>query len=87
MATVTPEQAGKYRQLAPTLRIAVPGKGEREQSRPRRNGSDNGPFVDSDTEPTVIELEAGDPVDVPWLLAVGAIAPLPPASAPEPIVP
>ena len=80
-AVVSAEQAGVYRQFAHKIRIQNrPGETDRLSERPRHEKSRR--YLDSDAEPTLIELREGDPVDVPFLLAIGGIAPYrPPTKA------
>ena len=73
MASVTAEQAGVYRQLAHKLRIQKAGTPDRVSERPRHERTRR--YLDSDAEPTLVELREGDQVDVPALLAIGGIAP------------
>ena len=74
MALVTPDEAGTYRQLSHRLRIS--GRREGRVSE-RRRDERSGRFLDSDEEPTLITFAVGEPVDIPFLLQIGAIAPLP----------
>lgn len=80
MAEVTKEQAGVYRQVAHRLRIqGAPGKPDRISERPRHKASRR--FLDSDEDPTLVKLREGDPVDVDFLLGIGAIEPHQPRKA------
>ncbi len=84
---VTESQAGRYWQLSHRLRIARgPGVPDRVSERPRDR--DSGRYLDYES-PTVVEFEVGDLVDVPSLLAIGAIAPAdaPHPSPPTPVTP
>lgn len=63
-----------YRQLAHKLRVQ--GRTPETSVRPRHEKSKR--YLDSDDEPTLIELGPSDPVDVEWLLQIGAIAPYTP---------
>lgn len=68
--SVTPEQAGTYRQIAHKLRIqAGPGKPDRLSERPRAR---SGRYLDEDN-PTMVELYEGDLVDVPSLIQQGGL--------------
>lgn len=74
MAEVSAEQAGTYRQIGERIRINHgPGKGETLSERPRH---ESGRYLDED-KPTTISFKQGDLVDVDFLLAIGAIEPLP----------
>lgn len=64
----------KYRQLSQRLRFSRgPGKPVEEFERPRNTKT--GVFLDSDAEPTLVEVTAACSCDVESLLAIGAIAP------------
>lgn len=93
-ALVTAAQAGIYRQIAHKLRI----QGRRDLNGPEHAGTSRGAtsetnvrprerggrYLDSDAAPTLIELRAGDPVDVESLLRSGALQPwTPPVAAVE----
>lgn len=77
----------RYRQIAHKLRIQRgPGNPHRESFRPREGSRERGwgKFLDSDEAPTLIEFDALDQVDVPALLAQGAIVEYhPPKRAPK----
>ena len=68
-----------YRQIAHRLRIQRgPGRPDKVSERPRKDK--RGPFLDGN-DPTLIEIEEGDRVDVGFLLRTGALEPWNP---PEP---
>ena len=73
---VTAEQAGTYKQIAHRLRIHDAQGVSVNHERPRTGTKgDWGAYLDSDEEPTLITLNAGDQVDVPALLSAGGIQP------------
>lgn len=75
---VAKDHTGTYRQVAHKLRIQKdPGCGPHKESARPRKGK-RGPYLDSDDEPTLITIDADDAVDVPRLLAQGAIVPYSP---------
>jgi len=67
-----------YRQMAHRLRIQRgPGRPDRVSERPRKGNRSFGwgEYADSDEQPTLITFDEHDRVDVPALLAIGAIVP------------
>jgi hypothetical protein len=63
-----------YRQITHRLRIHG-AKGERTSERPRQGSRKAGwgEYTDSDEQPTLVEFQDGDKVDLAFLLQIGAI--------------
>lgn len=76
---VTKAQAGTYRQIAHRLRIHDATGASRDSERPRAGTRGNWRhYLDSDDEPTLLELREGDRVDIESLMRAGAIVPYQP---------
>jgi hypothetical protein len=63
-----------FRVIAWKLRVQRgPGRGDKNVERPRM--PKRGPYLDSDDKPTLLTIDEHDQVNVPALLASGAIIP------------
>jgi hypothetical protein len=73
-----------YRQLAHKLRInRGPGRPDKYSERPRVGQRGNWREFTDEDEPTLIEFDEFDQVDLAGLLRIGAIVPHTPPSTPE----